>query len=133
MAGSFSDYTEDKILDHIVAKTSFTMPTHVWVGLSKADPLDDASGNDEHSGDSYARVETAGADWDASSGGAIANAAAITFPVASGAWGEMTHFTLWDAVTVGNMLAHGELTVAKTVGNGDTFEFAIGDLGITLT
>ena len=131
MAGSFSDYAEDKILDHLVGKTSFTMPS-VWVGLSTADPLDDASGNAEPAGGSYARKSTAGGDWAASSGGAIANGGAITFAAATGAWGTVTHFTLWDAVTAGNMLAHGDLTVSKAVTSGDTVEFAIGDLDITL-
>ena len=132
MAGSFSDYAEDKILDHLVGKTSFTMPTHSWVGLSTVNPTDDASGNAEPA-ENYARIETAGSDWDASSGGAIANAAAITFATATGAgWGTITHFTLWDALTAGNMLAHGDLDVQKVVGTGDTFEFAIGALDITL-
>ena len=132
MAGSFSDYTEDKVLDHLVGKTSFTMPT-AYIGLSTADPLDDASGNAEPSGNNYSRVTTDGDDWDASSGGATANAAALTFPEASGSWGTITHFAIWDAATVGNMLAHGDLTASKAIGIGDTASFAIGDLDITLT
>ncbi|KKL18933.1 hypothetical protein LCGC14_2470590, partial [marine sediment metagenome] len=74
--GSFNDYTENKVLDHIVGKTSFTMPT-AYVGLSTADPLDDASGLAEPSGNNYARVTTSGSDWDAAASGATANAAAL--------------------------------------------------------
>ena len=124
--GSFSDYLENKILDHVVGKTAYTMPT-VWVGLSRADPLDDASGLDEPSEHGYARVETAGADWNAASGGATSNANAITFPQASGgSWGELTHFALFDAATGGNMLPHGTLSASKTIEDGDTASFAAG-------
>lgn len=132
MAGSFGDYTEDKVLDHITGKTSFTMPT-AYLGLSTADPTDDGSGLAEPSGGSYARVATSGSDWDAASGGATANAAALTFPEASGDWGTITHFALFDAASGGNMLAHGDLTLAKDVNNGDTISFPIGDLDITLS
>ena len=129
--GSFNDYTENKVLDHITGKTSFTMPT-AYVGLSTADPLDDASGLAEPSGGSYARVATAGATWDAAAAGATANAQAITFPQATASWGTVTHFALFDAASGGNMLAHGTLTASKAIGNGYTAAFAIGDLDLTL-
>jgi len=129
--GSFSDYTENKLLDHIVGKTSFTMPT-AYVGLSTADPTDDGSGLAEPSGNGYARVTTSGSDWNAASGGEIDNANAITFPEATGSWGTITHFALFDAATSGNMLAHGSLETSKAIGDGDTAQFAAGDLDITL-
>ena len=129
--GSFNDYTEAKVLDHIVGKTSFTMPT-AYIGLSTADPTDDASGLAEPSGSGYARVATTGADWDAAAAGATANAAVITFPEASGAWGTVTHFFLADASTAGNMLAHGTLDASRVVTSGITPRFAIGALDITL-
>lgn len=128
--GSFADYLEDKILDHIVGKTSYTMPS-VWVGLSTADPLDDGSGLAEP-GSNYARKSTSGGDWDASSGGAIANAGSITFVEATGNWGTISHFALFDAASGGNMLAHGSLSVSKPVDVGDTPYFAAGELDITL-
>jgi len=129
--GSFADYIENKFLDHLVGKTSYTMPT-AYVGLSTADPLDDASGLAEPSGNGYARVSTAGGDWNAAASGAIDNANDITFPEASGSWGTLTHFAIFDAASGGNMLAHGSLSVSKAVGSGDTVKFAAGDLDITL-
>lgn len=131
MAGSFSDYLEDKILDHIVGKTSFTMPT-AYVAASTADPTDDASGIAEPSGDGYARVTTSGATWNASSGGATSNAAAISFPTATGDWGTITHFALYDAATNGNMLAHGDLDTEQAISTNQILRFAAGDLDITL-
>lgn len=128
MSGSWSDYTEDKQLDHALGKTAFTMPT-VYVGLSTADPLDDESGLAEPSGDNYARVATAGADWNAASGGSSSNANDIEFPLASGTWGTITHFALFDAVSGGNMLAHADVPVSKPISSGDTIKFAGGTPG----
>lgn len=136
MAGSLSNYAELKILDHIVGKTSFTMPT-VYIALCTADPTDAGTGgsmNEVADANSYARVSTAGGDWNTASGGAMDNVNAIEFPEASGSWGTATHFALVDSGThgAGNMLAHGDLTVSKAVTSGDTVGFAIGNLDITL-
>ena len=129
--GSFNDYTENKVLDHVTGKTSFTKPT-AYVGLSTADPTDDASGLAEPSGSGYTRVTTSGADWDAAASGATANAAALTFPEASGSWGTVTHFALFDASSAGNMLAHGTLDASRVITSGITPRFAIGELDIIL-
>jgi hypothetical protein len=129
--GSFADYWENEILDHLFGKGSYTPPT-IYVGLSTADPTDDTSGLAEPSGGSYARVATAGADWNVASGGAIDNTNDITFPEATGNWGTITHFVLFDAASAGNMLAHGSVSASKTIGSGDTAKFAAGDLDITL-
>lgn len=129
--GSFNDYTETKVLDHITGKASFTMPT-AYVGLSTADPTDDASGLAEPSGNNYSRVTTSGSDWDAAASGATANAAALTFPEASGSWGTVTHYALFDAATSGNMLCHGTLDASRVITSGITPRFAVGALDITL-
>ena len=128
--GSFSDYTENKVLDHITGKASFTKPT-IYVAYSTADPLDDNSGIAEPVGNGYARVTTSGSDWDVASGGATANATAITFPEASGAQGTITHFAAFDASSGGNQLWHGTLDASRVITSGITPRFAIGELDIT--
>ena len=127
---SFSNYLENEILDHIFKVGAFTQPTNIYVALSTADPTDDGSGLAEPSGNSYARTQMNS--WDAASGGATANTSAITFPTASGSWGTITHFALFDASTDGNMLAHGALGTSKAIGDGDTAEFAAGAIDVTL-
>lgn len=138
MAGSFSDYAEVALLEHLVGKTSYAVPT-VAVGLCTADPTDAGVGsscNEVTSGNSYARTVTAGL-WEAaaSPGGTIQNASDITFPEASGSWGTVTHFALFDSASygAGNMLAHGDLGASKAIGNGDTPKFAAGDIDISLS
>lgn len=129
--GGFSNYWENKILDHVFGKGSYTPPT-IYVALSTADPLDDASGLSEPSGNGYARVQTDVSDWSPASGGSLSNVADITFGAAAGSWGTITHFALFDAATGGNMLAHGALNQPKAIGGSSTARFEAGDLDISL-
>ena len=129
--GSFTNYWENKILDHIFGKGNYTPPT-IFVGLSTADPLDDASGLAEPSGNGYARVQTSASDWNAASGGSLDNADDITFAQATGSWGTITHFALFDAATGGNVLAHGALSQSKTISSSGIARFESGDLDISL-
>ena len=129
--GGFSDYWENKILDHIFGKNNYTPPT-IYVALSTTDPLDDASGLAEPSGNGYARTQTSASDWNAASNGSLDNVSNITFTQATGNWGIITHFALFDAATTGNMLAHGVLSQSKAIGNSDTVRFQAGDLDISL-
>lgn len=128
---SFSNYLENKILDHVFKTAAYTQPTNIYVALSTANPGEDGSTIAEPSGNNYAR--TACNSWDAASGGATANTNAVTFPQASGSWGTITHFALFDASSGGNMLGYGALAASKAVGSGDTPKFAAGDLDVTLT
>jgi hypothetical protein len=140
MSGSFSDYAELKILDHITGKTSFTMPT-IYVALVTTVATDASVGSTlvepSTTGTAYARKSTAGADWNAAASGATSNANAITFATATGAgWGTIVGFALCDSGTAGagNVIAWGSLT-SKTISSGDTASFAggtPGDLQITL-
>jgi len=130
--GSFSNYLENKLLDHVFMKTAFSQPSYIYVALSTADPGEDGSGLSEPSGNGYARVQTSGSDWNNASGGHIDNAVDIEFPEATGDWGTITHFALLDADTGGNLLAYGSLSQSKTIGSGDTAKFKAGDLDITL-
>lgn len=129
--GSFGDYAENKVLELIVGKTAFSTPT-AYLAASTADPTDDGSGVAEPSGNGYARVSTAGADWNAAASGSIDNANAITFPEASGSWGTITHVALYDASTGGNMLAHGALDSSQAIASGEVLRVPAGDATLTL-
>lgn len=129
--GSFSNYLENELLDHLFGKGSYSPPT-IYVALSTGDPLDNGSGLAEPSGNGYARDQTDGTDWNVASGGAIDNANAIVFSEATGNWGTITHFALMDAASGGNLLVHGALSTSKSIDSGDTAEFAAGDLDVLL-
>lgn len=128
MAG-FSTFLQQKLLDHIGGNGGYTAPTP-YVALYTAAPSDSGGGT-EVSGGSYARVN-ANTLFGAASGTTMSNDGAITFPTASAPWGTVTHFGILDASTAGNLLLWGALSASKTVGNGDTASFAVGELDITL-
>lgn len=128
---SFSDYLENKILDHTFKVSAFSVPSSLYVALSTADPGEDGSALAEPSGNNYARVLCNS--WTAASGGATSNSGAVTFAAASGSWGTITYVCIFDASSSGNMLASGALSVSKSVTSGDTLQFAAGDIDVTLT
>lgn len=131
---SFANYLENKVLDHVTGKGSYTSPT-VYVGLASTTPNEDGTGVTEPSGGSYARVSTAAADWNSAASGSIDNANDITFPTATADWvsgSNLTHVVAYDASTGGNMLWYGQLNTAKAVLNGDTAKIPAGSLTLTL-
>lgn len=130
--GSFSNHWEDEVLDHLFGKGAYNPPT-VHVALSTCDPGDDGAGLSEPAGNGYARVQTTPTDWTAADGGLIENATAITFGPATGNWGTVTHFALFDAPSGGHLLAHGVLTQARAIAAGQSPEIAPGELDVRLS
>lgn len=128
--GNFSTYAIQHLLDHIFKVTSYTVPTNIYVALSTANPLTDGSGIAEPSGNAYARTLCNG--WTLTSS-TIGNTAQITFPEATGSWGTIAYFALYDASTSGNLLAFGALGTSKLIGSGDTPDFAAGAFTATIT
>jgi hypothetical protein len=129
---SFANYWENEILDHVFNKGAYSAPANIFVGLSTADPEEDASALAEPSGNGYARVSTAAADWDTASSGVIDNVNTIIFPTATGDWGTVTHFALFDAASGGNMLAYGILGLSVAVALNNTPRFTAAQLEISL-
>lgn len=129
--GSFSNYWENKLLDYIFGKAGLTAPV-IYLGLLTAEPDEDGTGLAEPSGNAYQRVQTSASDWNVSAGGSLDNSGDIIFPMATGNWGTVTHFALFDAATGGNMLAYGTLSPAKVVGSGAIAKFAASDLVVNL-
>ena len=124
---AMSDYLENEILDHILGTGAYTMPSSVYVGLSTASFNDDNSGT-ELSGSGYTRKV---ATFAAAASDTTSNNAAVEFPAATGSWGDVSHFGLFDASSSGNLLIHGAFSVSKTVSSGDILKIAVGDLDIT--
>jgi hypothetical protein len=126
MAG-FSTYLQQKVLDHVNGKTSYTMPT-TYVALFTANPTD-AGGGTEAAYTGYGRVATSGL-WNAASGTSVTNASAIPFGACTAGSSTVTGFGLYDASSAGNLLYWG--TCSLSVSSGITPQFAAGALTITL-
>ena len=124
---ALSDYAENKVLDVLGANATFTAPSNVYLGLSTGSLGDDNSGT-ELSGNNYSRVSVS---FGAASSGTMSNDAAIEFAAATGSWGSVSHWGLYDAASSGNLLVHGSFSAAKTIASGDVLKVATGDLDIT--
>jgi hypothetical protein len=133
MAGSKSDYLENKLLDHVLGNTAYTAPSTVYVALFTANPSDSGGGT-EVTGGSYARVSVTNntTNWPNASSGSKSNGTAITFPTATANWGTVVASGVLDASTAGNFLWWADLTASKTVNSGDTLVFNAGELDFTL-
>ena len=126
MAGNLSDYLENKLLDHFLGTTAYTMPTPIYVALYTASP-NDAGGGTEVTGGSYARQT---ATFDAAANDATQNDTDIDFVDMPNC--VVVAIGLHDASTGGNLLVHGDLTANKSLDAGDTLRIATGDLDISI-
>jgi len=125
---ALSDYAENKVLDALGANATFTAPSNVYLGLSTGSLGDDNSGT-ELTGNNYSRVSVS---FGNAASGTMSNDAAIEFAAATGSWGSVSHWGLYDAASSsGNLLVHGSFTTAKTIASGDVLKIATGDLDIT--
>jgi hypothetical protein len=125
---AFTNYLENKIMAYVFTGTAFSSPSgSLYLGLFTAAP-GESGGGTEVSGNGYARKAVTMT----TSGNASTNSGAVEFDAATASWGTITYVAVFDALTSGNMLAYGELTVSKTIGSGDVFRIPAGDLDITL-
>jgi len=123
LAGDFTDYLANALLDHLMMKTAMTQPAALFIGASSTTP-NDAGGNvtEPAGGDGYARQETVfnAAVADDPSFVCTNNGAEQFGPAANNPWA-ITHGLVYDALTGGNLLAYGALT------GGGTINVAVGE------
>ena len=131
---AFSDYLEAKLIQFIFKNNveAFATPgDNLWIALfTAATGLEANDPTAEVDGTGYGRIQVPHADWD-QTGSSVENDSDIEFPVAGASWGEVTHIAIMDATEHGNVLYHGALTTARTVGEGDQFKINAGDLTVT--
>lgn len=128
---SFSTYLEDYVLDLIFGNTSYWQPW-ISVGLSTANPGEEGAGLAEPVGNGYARVLTESVDWTYSFFGLIENVYPLIFEPATGNWGLITHFALFDEDYYGTMLAYGEVIPNITIDVGLTASFDASTLVVSI-
>ena len=126
----FSDYLEDKVLEHVFGGNAFTAPSTLYVALYTVAPSDTGGGT-EVSGGAYAR-QTATFTVSGTNPTTASNTAAIEYPTATANYGTVVAVGILDASSGGNLLAYSTLDSSKVVSSGDVFRFNAGDLDITL-
>ncbi|MER8924336.1 hypothetical protein [Mesorhizobium sp. M0859] len=119
----FSDYLENKILDHVFRNTPYTPPATIYLALYTAAPTD-AGGGTQVTGGGYARKAVT---FGAAAGGAMANTNLIDFLATGANFGTITHVGVFDALTAGNLLAWKAIS-SIVINDGDTISFPIGSI-----
>lgn len=134
---AFSNYAEDRLLEHLVGKVAFARP-EVYIGLCNAGPTEEATGNNCNEVPNvagYARVKTIGEDWSNAVAGLIMNIKEFVFPYGvGGEWGVVSHYVLVDSGVYGqgNVLVYDVLHTPRGLDLGGNITFGIGDLSLTL-
>lgn len=126
MAGSASDYLENKLIDHSLGTTTFTKPTTVYAALYTVAPSDSTAGT-EVTGGSYGRQTIT---FGAASSGSASNNTNVDFtnmPTCT-----VVAVAILDASTSGNLLYWGTLTTSRSVTSGDAVRISSGALTVSL-
>ena len=129
--GAFSDYLENKLVDHTLRNVTYTPPTTVYLALftstATLGQLEANTITNEVTGGSYARQAVT---FVAASGGGTSNSATITFsglPAAT-----MNFVAVMDASTAGNVLYYAQMSASVTTSAGDGYQINAGGLTIQL-
>lgn len=135
----YTNYLDEKLNKLSFGKTAYAGETTVYVALSTSTPTKSGSNFTEPSGNAYTRVSVTNntTNWVPSgsqpgTGQQQENGTTVQFPTATGSWGTVTYFGIYDASTSGNLLAYGVLDTSRTILNQDSASFAPGALKIKL-
>ena len=135
MAGSFADYLENKLVDHVFGGVIYTPPSTFFIGLSTTAITDAGTNITEPSGGSYSRIAVANnnTNFPSAQGGTKTNGIDFTFTTPTDSWGTITDFFISDAASGGNILCYGSLNVTQTISAGNIVKFTTGALIFTLS
>lgn len=129
-----SNYSKDRLVNHLLGVQAFTMPTTVYIAAFTAVTNAEAGTGTEVSGAGYTRVAVT---FSQSTGGAGAtsNPGIVAFPTATANYpAQVTHAGIFDAPSGGNcLLKLKALTTPRTVLSGQTLRFPVGDIDVALT
>lgn len=146
LAGPFTDYAENKLIDYLFRGQASGLPSTWYVALYTTCPTDSTAGTEVTNANGYARTTATANDltvWAATQGGTsvssgttstTSNLTAITFPAASGTWGTINCWGLVDSGTYGggNLWIYSAVTIPPTITGGMTPSFAAGALTVQL-
>lgn len=101
-----SDYLKDAVLNHVMGKSAFTMPSTVYAALctNTVTSADTGSTITEATYTGYARVQIEAADLNAADDGEMTNAADIVWPEVDSGTNTIVSVAILDAASGGNML-----------------------------
>lgn len=132
---SLTNAYETDLLEHLVGKTTWALPTPYFALYSVA-PDDTGGGTELSAVNGYARVAAStGATWTVTGTTSIQNGTAIPFgPASGGDWAAATHLCLCASATEGtdDIIAWTAISGGSvTVLDGQTLTFAAGAITFT--
>lgn len=126
-----SNYLRGKVIDGSIRGTTFSAPASVFVSLHTSDPTANATPASEVNAPWYSRqTVTFGAQTTA---GQTSNTNTITYNAVTNGPITVTHFAIWDAQTLGNMLYFGPLAATKTFSDTDVPSWLAGQIAVAAT
>jgi len=146
--GILTDEWEVNLLKHIFGHTKLDIPSNLYLGLHSGTPTESSPSTGELSGSGYSRyhlVDNVHNGLSSSNDSQmhtrfgfgtndnLTNDSAIDFPEATGSWGTVTHYSVWDdatATTAANCLMIGALSSGVAVASGDQFRIAVGEFDL---
>lgn len=133
MATTNSLYLKNKIVDHALGTSAFTMPAAVSLALFTVNPnFQSGVGGTEATGGSYARLALL---FIASVAGSASNSAIREFIMGTNlAAGTYTGWAAYDAASAGNLLFGDTFSASRVISiTGDKISFAIGSIVYSTT
>jgi len=146
--GILTDEWEVKLLKHIFGHTKLDIPSNLYLGLHSGTPTESSPSTGELSGSGYSRYHLVDNVHNSTVNNSnsmmhtrfgfgtndnLTNNSAIDFPEATGSWGTVTHYSVWDdatATTAANCLMIGALSSGVAVASGDQFRIAVGEFDL---
>ena len=142
---SFTTGLKQDILDHYFGGDTLTPPGNLYIGLSTTAPEDDGSNftePEEEDGYSRKEVDNDMTTWKEATDAEPSvkeNDINIEFDEATGDWGEISHFGIFDSDTATEPVVSAPIVdpdtkepITKQVQNGDVARFQEGQLRIKL-
>ena len=126
---TMSSHLANKVLDAIVNNQSVVYP-NVYLSLHTDNPGDTGLNEVTAGENTYARKETAPADWASADDKEVVTSSAFEWNDMPGV--TVTHIGVWDALSTGNFLWGGELSSSKAVPAGETFRFTEGNIKLEI-
>ncbi len=129
---AMSNWMAASVMNEYFRGNSVTPPAAVYLALYTTDPTDSDTGT-EISGNGYARQQILFSAPAVVSGKTqIQNSATVTYPTATGSWGDVAYWGVRTAASGGQLLAYGAFTLTKSISQGDQLHIAINSVTITL-
>lgn len=126
--GAFSDYLENKLLDHTLGGVPFTPPAQRFVSLHTADPTE-VGKSAEVTGGGYQRAM---ASFAVAANGSTSNSNSLAYPNMPAV--TVTHIGIHDSANgaTSNPLYYGQLTAPVVVTAGGTVVINAGQLTVSI-